>query len=164
MFSYADLEELASGYHPSQLIREIVNSVLTGLSSDFEAAYLHTACLSIPPKKLLQAFCPVRSECKILEQLDFTILFCWLDGLDVDIRVCSAGTYCDNRDDVAIACVVILMVKNLDFCIVAPRHPKRPPPTSPPRHADGGSAMAGPATDQPAAGHTIRRRAEDGRG
>ena len=96
-----------------------MNGVLTGLSSDFEAAYLHTDRLSIPPKKLLQAFCPVRSECQIMEQTDFNILFCWLVGLDMDYRVRSAGTYCHNRDAVAIACAVISMVKNLDFCIVA---------------------------------------------
>ena len=54
-----------------------------------------------------------------MEQLDFNILFCWLVGLDMDVRVCSAGTYCHNRDVVAIACAVISMVKNLDFCIVA---------------------------------------------
>ena len=96
-----------------------MNGVLTGLSSDFEAAYLHTDRLSIPPKKLLQAFCPVRSECQIMEQTDFNILFCWLAGLDMDYRVRSAGTYCHNRDAVAIACAVISMVKNLDSCIVA---------------------------------------------
>ena len=54
-----------------------------------------------------------------MEQLDFNILFCWLVGLDMDYWVCSAGTYCHNRDAVAIACAVISMVKNLDFYIVA---------------------------------------------
>ena len=96
-----------------------MNGAPTGLSSDFEAAYLHADRLSNPPKKLLQAFCPIRSECQIVEQLDFHILFCWLVGLDMDYWVCSAGTYHHNRHAVAIACAAISMEKNLDFCIVA---------------------------------------------
>jgi len=42
LFSYIDLEARVPGNHPLRVIREIVNDVLSGLSSDFEASYSHT--------------------------------------------------------------------------------------------------------------------------
>ena len=67
LFSYVDLEERVPRSHPLRVIREIVNDVLDGLSSDFAAAYSHTGHPSIPPEKLprallLQAFHSIRSE------------------------------------------------------------------------------------------------------
>ena len=103
LFSYVDLEERVPGNHPLRVIREIVNDVLAGLSSDFEAAYSHTGRPSIPPEKLLralllQAFYSIRSERQLMEQLNFNILFRWFVGLGMDAPVWDATVFCHNRD------------------------------------------------------------------
>ncbi len=102
-FSYVDLEARVPLTHPLRLIREIVNDVLAGLWSDFEAAYSHTGRPSIPPEKLLralllQAFYSIRSERQLMEQLNFNILFRWFVGLGMDDPVWDATVFCHNRD------------------------------------------------------------------
>ena len=103
LFSYVDLEERVPRSHPLRVIREIVNDVLDGLSSDFAAAYSHTGRPSIPPEKLLralllQAFYSIRSERQLMEQLNFNILFRWFVGLGMDDAVWDATVFCHNRD------------------------------------------------------------------
>ena len=103
LFSYVDLEERVPRGHPLRVIREIVNDVLDGLSSDFAAAYSHTGRPSIPPEKLLralllQAFYLIRSERQLMEQLNFNILFRWFVGLGMDDAVWDATVFCHNRD------------------------------------------------------------------
>jgi transposase len=102
-FSYVDLESRVPRNHPLRVIREIVNDVLAGLLSDFEAAYSHTGRPSIPPEKLLralllQAFYSIRSERQLMEQLDFNLLFRWFVGLGIDGAVWDASTFAKNRD------------------------------------------------------------------
>ena len=103
LFSYVDLEARVPASHPLRVIRGIVNDVLDGMSSDFEAAYAHTGRPSIPPEKLLralllQAFYTIRSERQLMEQLDFNLLFRWFVGLGIDDRVWDASVFCKNRD------------------------------------------------------------------
>ena len=103
LFSYVDLEDRVPAAHPLRVIREIVNDVLDGLSSDFEAVYSDTGRPSIPPEKLLralllQAFYSIRSERQLMEQLDFNLLFRWFVGLGMDDAVWDASSFCKNRD------------------------------------------------------------------
>ncbi len=103
LFSYVNLEDRVPKNHPLRVIRGIVNDVLDGLSSDFEAAYSHTGRPSIPPENLLralllQAFYSIRSERQLMEQLNFNILFRWFVGLGMDDPVWDATVFCHNRD------------------------------------------------------------------
>lgn len=50
LFSYVDLEDRVPREHPLRVIREIVNDVLAGLSSDFRALYSGTGRPSIAPE------------------------------------------------------------------------------------------------------------------
>jgi transposase len=54
-FSYIDLEARIRSEHPLRPIREIVNTALAALSSDFEALYSGLGRPSIPAEKLLRA-------------------------------------------------------------------------------------------------------------
>jgi len=103
LFSYVDLEARVPGDHPLRLIREILNEVLAGMSSDFSAAYARMGRPSIPPEQLfrallLQAFYTIRSERQLMEQLDYNMLYRWFVGLGMDDRVWDASTFCKNRD------------------------------------------------------------------
>ena len=67
LFSYVDLEKRVRADHPLRVIRGIVNTTLTGLSSEFDALYSPFGRESIPPERLLralllQAFYSIRSE------------------------------------------------------------------------------------------------------
>ncbi|NIQ96426.1 MAG: transposase, partial [Desulfuromonadales bacterium] len=103
LFSYVDLDARVPKGHPLRLIRDIVNDVLAGMSSDFSAAYSTMGRPSIAPEKLLralllQAFYSIRSERQLMEQLDFNLLYRWFVGLGVDDAVWDASTFCKNRD------------------------------------------------------------------
>jgi transposase len=61
--------------HPLRPIRQIVDEALVALSPGFEQLYAKFGRLSIPPERLLralllQAFYSVRSELRLMEQLD----------------------------------------------------------------------------------------------
>jgi transposase len=56
-------------------VRALVDEALSALSADFDAIYSPIGRPSIPPEQLLralwlQAFCTVRSERQLMEQLD----------------------------------------------------------------------------------------------
>ena len=103
LFSYVSIEERVPKDHPLRLIREIVNDVLNGLSSDFSGLYSSIGRPSIAPEHLLralllQAFYSVRSERQLMEQLNYNILFRWFVGLGMDDPVWDASTFAKNRD------------------------------------------------------------------
>jgi transposase len=58
---------------------------------------------SIPPEKLLRAqllqmFFSVRSERLLMEEIDYSILYRWFVGLNLDEPVWDATTFTKNRD------------------------------------------------------------------
>jgi transposase len=103
LFSYVDLEARVPRKHPLRTIRGIVNEALAGLSAAFEALYSHTGRPSIPPERLLralllQAFYSIRSERRLMEELEFNLLYRWFVGLGIDDPVWDATVFCKNRD------------------------------------------------------------------
>ena len=51
LFSYVDLEARVPKEHPFRVIRGLVDKVLAGMSSEFEAMYDSTDRPSIPPER-----------------------------------------------------------------------------------------------------------------
>ena len=103
LFSYVDLEKRVRAGHPLRVIREIVNAALLTLSPDFDPLYAPDGRVSIPPERLLralllQAFYSIRSECQLVERIEFDLLFRWFVGLGVDDQVWDASTFAKNRD------------------------------------------------------------------
>jgi transposase len=90
-FSYVRLERRIAADHPLRAIRELVNAALAELSPAFDEIYAREGRPSIPPERLLrtlllQAFYTVRSERRLMEQLDYNLLFRWFVGLSADTR------------------------------------------------------------------------------
>ena len=90
LFSYVDLEARAPRGHPLQAIRDLTNAALMEMSGEFEALYSRTGRPGIASPAqgrgrlrkplrglLLQAFCSIRSERQLMEQLEFNLLFRW---------------------------------------------------------------------------------------
>jgi transposase len=103
LFSYVDLEARVPAEHPLRAIREIVNASLAGLSAEFEKLYSRTGRPGIAPERLLralllQAFYSIRSERRLMAELEFNLLYRWFVGLGVDDAVWDATVFCKNRD------------------------------------------------------------------
>jgi len=103
LFSYVDLEARVPAEHSLRAIREIVNQALADLSGEFQALYSHTGRPGIVPEKLLralllQAFYSIRSERRLMAELEFNLLYRWFVGLGIDDPVWDATVFCKNRD------------------------------------------------------------------
>ena len=103
LFSYVDLEARVPAEHPLRTIREIANEALVGMSAEFGALYAPTGRPGIPPERLLralllQAFYSIRSERRLMQELEYNLLYRWFVGLGIDDEVWDATVFCKNRD------------------------------------------------------------------
>ena len=103
MFSYLSPETRVRRDHPLRGIRAMVDAVLGELSSQFNRMYAREGRPSIAPEKLLRAqllqmLYSIRSERLLMEEIDYSILFRWFVGLNLDEEVWDATTFTKNRD------------------------------------------------------------------
>jgi transposase len=103
LYSYIDLEKRVRADHPLRVIREVANTALRSLSSEFAKLYSPIGRESIPPERLmrallLQAFYSIRSERQLVERIDYDLLFRWFVGLGIEDAVWDATTFTKNRD------------------------------------------------------------------
>ena len=98
MFSYLSPEERVRQDHPLRGIRAVVDEVLERLSPLFDEMYSVTGRPSIPPEKLLRALLlqmlySIRSERLLMEEIDYSVLFRWFVGMNLDEPVWDATTF-----------------------------------------------------------------------
>ena len=103
MYSYLSPEERVRKDHPLRAIRELTDEILKRMSRLFDAMYAEGGRPSIAPEKLLRAqllqmLYSVRSERLLMEEIDYSILFRWFVGLNLDDAVWDATTFTKNRD------------------------------------------------------------------
>lgn len=103
MFSYLSPETRVRKDHPLRAIRQMVDEVLAALSPEFDRMYASAGRPSIAPEKLLrgqllQMLYSVRSERLLMEEIDYSMLFGWFVGLNLDEEVWDATTFTKNRD------------------------------------------------------------------
>jgi transposase len=103
MFSYLSPEQRVRKDHPLRMVREMTDEILKSMSPLFDALYAEGGRPSIPPEKLLRAqllqmLYSVRSERLLMEEIDYSILFRWFVGLNLDEDVWDATTFTKNRD------------------------------------------------------------------
>ena len=103
MYSYLSPEERVRKDHPLRAIRELTDEILKRMSPLFDAMYAEGGRPSIAPEKLLRAqllqmLYSVRSERLLMEEIDYSILFRWFVGLNLDDGVWDATTFTKNRD------------------------------------------------------------------
>src|SRR4030081_687387 len=114
MYSYLSCEERVAPDHPLRAVRKVTDRVLAGLSKLFAQMYSEMGRRSIPPEKLLRALLlqvlyTVRSERMLMEQLDYSLLFRWFVGLDMDDPVWDPTVFSKNRDRLLAADVAALV-------------------------------------------------------
>ena len=103
IFSYVILEQRVPREHPLREIRKLTDVVLRSLSTEFNTLYAASGRPSIAPEYvlralLLQAFYSVRSECQLVEGLDYNLLFRWFVGVGMDDAVRNHAVFSKNRD------------------------------------------------------------------
>jgi transposase len=76
---------------------------LVSMSSRFDEMYSQTGRPSIPPEKLLRAqllqmLYSIRSERLLMEEIDYSVLFRWFVGMNMDEPVWDVTVFTKNRD------------------------------------------------------------------
>jgi transposase len=103
MFSYVRPEQRIPGNHPLRSIRDLTRDVLKSLSHSLGKLYSREGRRSIPPEQLisallLQVLYGIRSERRLMEELDYNLLYRWFVGLDADDPVWDVTVFTKNRD------------------------------------------------------------------
>jgi transposase len=103
MFSYLSPEQRVRQDHPLRAIRGMADQALKNMSERFDEMYANIGRPSIPPEKLLRAqllqmLYSVRSERLLMEEIDYSVLFRWFVGMNLDEPVWDATVFTKNRD------------------------------------------------------------------
>src|SRR5947208_4988369 len=103
MFSYLSPETRVRKEHPLRAIRGMVDSALGEMSPLFDDMYSELGRPSIAPEKLLRAqllqmLYSVRSERLRMEEVDYSVLFRWFVGMNLDEPVWDVTVFTKNRN------------------------------------------------------------------
>jgi transposase len=103
IFSYLSPEQRVRQDHPLRAIRAMADLALWNMSARFDAMYAKTGRPSIPPEKLLRAqliqmLYSVRSERLLMEEIDYSVLYRWFVGMNLDESVWDVTVFTKNRD------------------------------------------------------------------
>jgi transposase len=103
MYSYISPEERVRANHPLRVIRAMADEALKNMSERFDTMYAKTGRPSIPPEKLLRAqliqmLYSIRSERLLMEEIDYSLLFRWFVGMNLDEPVWDVTVFTKNRN------------------------------------------------------------------
>lgn len=103
VFSYVNPEQRIPLDHPLRQIRVMTDQVLRELKPRFNRLYAKTGRPSIAPEKLLRALLlqvlySLHSERMLMEQLDYSLLFRWFVGLNMDDSIWDVTVFTKNRE------------------------------------------------------------------
>ena len=103
IFSYLSPEERVRKDHPLRAIRAMVDEVLHELSRRLDSMYASTGRPSIPPEALLkalllQALYSIPSERRLVDAINWNLLYRWFCDVDADQAVWDATTFTHNRE------------------------------------------------------------------
>lgn len=103
MFFVNNTEERLAKDHPLRAIKRQADEVLKAMSRDFAAAYSELGRPSIPPEALLkamllQALYAIPSERRLVDAINWNLLYRWFCDLDPDAVVWDATSFTKNRE------------------------------------------------------------------
>lgn len=103
MFFVANTEERLAKTHPLRAVKRRADEVLQQMSRAFDAAYSEQGRPSIPPEQLLkalllQALYSIPSERRLVDAINWNLLYRWFCDLDPDAVVWDATTFTKNRE------------------------------------------------------------------
>jgi transposase len=103
MYSYVSPEERVRENHPLRKIRVMTDEALKNMSERFDEMYAKTGRPSVAPEKLLRAqliqmLYSVRSERLLMEEIDYSLLYRWFVGMNLDEPVWDVTVFTKNRN------------------------------------------------------------------
>lgn len=103
MFSYMTMEQRVPADHPIRAMRAMVDEALGQMDATFSAMYAKRGRPSIAPERLLRAqllmvLYSISSEHRLMEQLNYNLLFRWFVGLEMDDAVWDVTVFSKNRE------------------------------------------------------------------
>jgi transposase len=103
MFVAFDLETRVPADHPLRKIKRWADAALAGMSRDFTQAYGTTGRPGIPPEQLikallLQALYSIPSETKLVEAIEYNVLYRWFLDLPMEQHAWTQEAFSMNRD------------------------------------------------------------------
>jgi transposase len=103
MFFVANTEERLAKTHPLRAVKRRADEVLKQMGRSFDAAYSEEGRPSIPPEQLLkalllQALYSIPSERRLVDAINWNLLYRWFCDLDPDAAAWDATTFTKNRE------------------------------------------------------------------
>lgn len=103
MFVAFDLEQFVPEDHPLRKVKRWADSVLSEMGRDFNRAYGMTGKPGIPPERLikallLQAFYSIPSETKLVEAIQYNLLYRWFLDLPLEEDAWTQEAFSMNRE------------------------------------------------------------------
>lgn len=103
IYSYISPEQRVRENHPLRKIRTMADEALKNMSARFNQMYAKTGRPSIAPEKLLRAqliqmLYSVRSERLLMEEIDYSVLYRWFVGMNLDEPVWDVTVFTKNRN------------------------------------------------------------------
>ena len=103
MFVAYNVEDRIPEDHPLRQIKAWADHILQDMRRDFDAAYAKTGRPGIPPEQLLKAMLlralySISSEARLMEALEFNLLYRWFVDLPGDAEMWAEKVFSMNRD------------------------------------------------------------------
>jgi transposase len=98
-----DIESLIASDHPLREVKRRVDVVLSSMEEEFRKAYSKLGRPSVPPEMLLkalllQALYSIRSERRLVEEIQVNLMYRWFLDLSLDAPVWDATSFTTNRE------------------------------------------------------------------
>ncbi len=102
MFVALNLEERVPADHRLRPIKQWADRVLASMRNDFDAAYSHVGRPGVPPEQLLKALLlqtlySIPSEIKLMEAVEYNLLYRWFLDLPVEQPAWTPEAFSMNR-------------------------------------------------------------------
>jgi transposase len=103
VFSYVSAEQRIAAGHPLRRIGAMTDVALRELSAEFDRLYAAGGRPAIAPERLLRALLlqvlyARRSERMLMEEMNYSLLFRWFVGLEMDDEVWDVTVFTKNRE------------------------------------------------------------------
>jgi transposase len=103
MYSYVTMAQRIAADHPARAIRVLVDRALERMDADLEQLYSTTGRPSIAPERLLRAqllmiLYSIPGERRLMEEMNYNLLFRWFVGLEMDDPVWDVTVFTKNRE------------------------------------------------------------------
>jgi transposase len=103
LFSFLQTEDRVPAQHPLREIRTVSAKVLEDLQPRLDACYAKTSRSAVPAEQVLRGLLlwslyGVPSEMRLLEELEYNLLYRWFVGFELEDAVWARSTFRDNKE------------------------------------------------------------------